>query len=181
MYPVCWHFKLLYLCFLPFPMEADSNSSTKRWYHRCWIDNERASNGFSGRTHLQTPWSTLLEKLTVAQLVNNFPPLMEPKGSLPCPHESPNGPAPNESIPHSQLNLIKIHFNIISLGLPKQPPSFTFSRFLFHACYMPRCSHLPSLDRLIRWPFEKLVDWRQCAAVMHREAVTVMPSCSGRG
>jgi len=28
-------------------------------------------------------------------------------------------------------------------------------------------------------PFEKFVDWRQCVAVMHREAVTVMPSCSG--
>jgi hypothetical protein len=27
-------------------------------------------------------------------------------------------------------------------------------------------------------PFEKLVDWRQCAAVMQREAVIVMPSCS---
>jgi hypothetical protein len=31
------------------------------------------------------------------------------------------------------------------------------------------------------WPFEKFVDWWQCAAVMQREAVTVMPSCSGRG
>jgi hypothetical protein len=30
-------------------------------------------------------------------------------------------------------------------------------------------------------PFEKFVDWRQCAAVMQREAVTVMPSCSGGG
>jgi hypothetical protein len=25
------------------------------------------------------------------------------------------------------------------------------------------------------------VDWRHCAAVMEREAVTVMPSCSGGG
>jgi hypothetical protein len=33
----------------------------------------------------------------------------------------------------------------------------------------------------IRGPFEKSVDWRQCAAVMQREAVTVMPSCSGGG
>jgi hypothetical protein len=32
-----------------------------------------------------------------------------------------------------------------------------------------------------RGPFEKFVDWRQCAAVMQREAVTVMPSCSGGG
>jgi hypothetical protein len=33
----------------------------------------------------------------------------------------------------------------------------------------------------IRGPFAKFVDWRQCAAVMQREAVTVMPSCSGEG
>jgi hypothetical protein len=33
----------------------------------------------------------------------------------------------------------------------------------------------------IRGPFEKLVDWRQCAAVTQREAVTVMPSYSGGG
>jgi hypothetical protein len=33
----------------------------------------------------------------------------------------------------------------------------------------------------IREPFAKFVDWRQCAAVMQREAVTVMPSCSGGG
>jgi hypothetical protein len=32
-----------------------------------------------------------------------------------------------------------------------------------------------------RRPFEKFVDWRQCAAVMQKEAVTVMPSCSGGG
>jgi hypothetical protein len=25
------------------------------------------------------------------------------------------------------------------------------------------------------------MEWRQCAAVMQREAVTVMPSCSGGG
>jgi len=31
----------------------------------------------------------------------------------------------------------------------------------------------------LRGPFEKFVDWRQCAAVMQKEAVTVMPSCSG--
>jgi hypothetical protein len=31
----------------------------------------------------------------------------------------------------------------------------------------------------IRGQFEKFVDWRQCAAVMQKEAVTVVPSCSG--
>jgi hypothetical protein len=30
-------------------------------------------------------------------------------------------------------------------------------------------------------PFEMFVDWRQCAAVMQRKAVTVMPSCSDGG
>jgi hypothetical protein len=29
--------------------------------------------------------------------------------------------------------------------------------------------------------FKKFVDWRQCAAVMQRETVTVMSSCSGEG
>jgi hypothetical protein len=33
----------------------------------------------------------------------------------------------------------------------------------------------------LREPFEKLLEWQQYAAVMHREAVTVMPSCSGGG
>jgi hypothetical protein len=30
-----------------------------------------------------------------------------------------------------------------------------------------------------RRPFEKFMDWRQCAVVMQREAVTVITSCSG--
>jgi hypothetical protein len=33
----------------------------------------------------------------------------------------------------------------------------------------------------LQGPFEKFLDWRQCAAVMQREAATVMPSCSGGG
>jgi hypothetical protein len=32
---------------------------------------------------------------------------------------------------------------------------------------------------ILRGTFEKFVDWRQHAAVMQREAVTVMSSCSG--
>jgi hypothetical protein len=32
-----------------------------------------------------------------------------------------------------------------------------------------------------RGPFEKFVDWRQFAAFMQREAVTLMPNCSGGG
>jgi hypothetical protein len=34
-------------------------------------------------------------------------------------------------------------------------------------------------ETLVRGPFEKFVDWRQCAAVIQRVAVTIMPSCSG--
>jgi hypothetical protein len=33
----------------------------------------------------------------------------------------------------------------------------------------------------LRGPFEKFVDWLQYAAVMQREAVTVMTSFSGEG
>jgi hypothetical protein len=33
---------------------------------------------------------------------------------------------------------------------------------------------------LLGGPFARFIDWRQCATVMQREAVTVMPSCSGR-
>jgi hypothetical protein len=38
-----------------------------------------------------------------------------------------------------------------------------------------------SIFQDVRVPFEKFVDWRHCAAVMQREVVTVMPSCSGGG
>jgi hypothetical protein len=32
---------------------------------------------------------------------------------------------------------------------------------------------------ILQGPFEKFVNWQQCAAFMQREVVTVMPSCSG--
>jgi hypothetical protein len=32
----------------------------------------------------------------------------------------------------------------------------------------------------LRGPFQKFVDWRQCAAVMQKEAVTVIPICRKR-
>jgi len=41
------------------------------------------------------------------------------------------------------------------------------------------CGWSPDCYFYVRGPFEKFVFWRQCAAVMQREAVTVMPSCSG--
>jgi hypothetical protein len=34
-------------------------------------------------------------------------------------------------------------------------------------------------NRNIRGSFVKFVDWLQCAAIMQREAVTVMASCGG--
>jgi hypothetical protein len=40
---------------------------------------------------------------------------------------------------------------------------------------------LHSASTKIRGPFEKFVDWRQCAAVLQREALNVGPSCSGGG
>jgi hypothetical protein len=33
--------------------------------------------------------------------------------------------------------------------------------------------------QVIRGPFAKFVDWRQCAAVIQRKAIIVMPSFSG--
>jgi hypothetical protein len=38
----------------------------------------------------------------------------------------------------------------------------------------------PATLIMLRGPFEKYVDWQR-AALMQREAVTVMPSCSGGG
>jgi hypothetical protein len=42
-------------------------------------------------------------------------------------------------------------------------------------------STFPHIFRVIRGPFEKFVDWQQCAAITQREAVTVMPNCNGGG
>jgi hypothetical protein len=33
----------------------------------------------------------------------------------------------------------------------------------------------------VQGPFARFMDWRQCAAVMQKEAVTVMPNCNGGG
>jgi hypothetical protein len=38
-----------------------------------------------------------------------------------------------------------------------------------------------SRSTYLRGPFEKYMNWRQCAAVMQREAMTVMPNCSSGG
>jgi hypothetical protein len=45
-------------------------------------------------------------------------------------------------------------------------------------CYLTNTSQLVCV---CTGSFGEFVDWRQCTAVMQREAVTVMPSCSGGG
>jgi hypothetical protein len=40
-------------------------------------------------------------------------------------------------------------------------------------------SEVSIAERELRGLFEKLVNWQQCTVVMQREALTVMPSCSG--
>jgi hypothetical protein len=55
-------------------------------------------------------------------------------------------------------------------------------RLFLDVCMCARaCTHACNVCMYIRGPFERFVDWRQCAAVMLREAVTIMPSCSGGG
>jgi hypothetical protein len=52
----------------------------------------------------------------------------------------------------------------------------------FEMTFLSECGNVPDYSsKDIRGSFEKFVDWRKCAAVMQREAVTVMPSCSGGG
>jgi hypothetical protein len=50
----------------------------------------------------------------------------------------------------------------------------TYTNYLLLSCPV-----LFSFDR--QESFEKFMDWRQCAAVMQREAVTVIPSFNGGG
>jgi hypothetical protein len=66
------------------------------------------------------------------------------------------------------------HFHSVAQG-PTQLPDMWAS----HLQLVPRLRMPGVLSRILRKPFEKFVDWRQCAAVMQREAVIVMPSCGG--
>jgi hypothetical protein len=62
------------------------------------------------------------------------------------------------------------------------PSSFVFLQLsISRNTDVPSCEHLIAESTLsfVRVPFEKFVDWWQCAAVMQREAVTVNASCSG--
>jgi hypothetical protein len=70
----------------------------------------------------------------------------------------------------------KVYMNIIAGSSLVELYSFLF--YSMHT-YMHTCMH--TYIHTYRWSFEKFVDWRQCAAVTQKEAVTVMPSCSGGG
>jgi len=82
---------------------------------------------------------------------------MELEGSLPCSQQPSTGPysEPDCSSPH--LAILKIHSNIIFLSTPRSskwslPFKFSDQNFvlishLFIACYMPRLSYSPGLDR----------------------------------
>jgi hypothetical protein len=79
----------------------------------------------------QTPKSRIvLEKLTVPQLVKNSPHFMEFEGSLPCLHEPPTSPCPNQvnTFYAPTSHFLKIQFNVI----PSTPVSrgvVSFPRF----------------------------------------------------
>jgi hypothetical protein len=86
---------------------------------------------------LVTPWSTvLLQKLTVAQIVNKPPPLIESEGSSPCSQKPATGPYPKQMNPVQLSNryvfimwcLVKHKDNfifILTLPLPLHHPHFS--------------------------------------------------------
>jgi hypothetical protein len=53
--------------------------------------------------------------------------------------------------------------------------------FLFLLSHIPQVLGSCNIFRNVRGPFKRFVDLRQCAAVMQREAVNVVPSCGGGG
>jgi len=59
----------------------------------------------------------------------------------------------------------------------------TLSTLMFTLYRSHRKSHAHLLynETDIQGPFANFVYWRQCAAVMHREGVIVIPSCNGAG
>jgi hypothetical protein len=73
------------------------------------------------------------------------------------------------------VNVFQRRCSATVLRIPFEFPSWEPDMSIFLARFSRNSSPLT------RGPFEKFVNWRQCAAVMQREAVTVMPSCSCGG
>jgi hypothetical protein len=67
-----------------------------------------------------SPWSTVLEKLLTALLLNSLP-FMESEGLLPCSLESATGSytESDESISHLSTYFSQIHSNIFLLSAPR--------------------------------------------------------------
>ena len=96
------------------------------------------------------PWSrVLLEKLTVGQLVKNFPAFSEPEDSLPHSQLPATSPyiEPTRSTPYPHILLLNIILPStpgspkwsLSLRFPHQNP--VYATFLPHTRYMSRPSH----------------------------------------
>jgi hypothetical protein len=65
-----------------------------------------------------------------------------------------------------------------SLGTTPTMSAFLHCGITSYTYLIPPAIQKQEFVRFIRGPYEKFVDWRQCAAVMQEEAVIVMPSCS---
>jgi hypothetical protein len=102
-----WDWKFLTRCYVNTAVKLSFHMSTKM---------PRVVERFLSRTRnvylytrplwhhatMLTPWSRVLEKLVVTQLVKNLPPFMEPDGSLPCSQKPATGPyhEPDKPSPH---------------------------------------------------------------------------------
>ena len=121
------------------------------WIKETMIYNNNNNN--NNNNNLLTPWSNVLDKLTVPQLAKYPPHFMEPEGSLPhlqqlanCPY-----PQPDQSSSWPPSHFLKIHLNTIlpsmpgsskwylPLRFPHQNTVYTYSLLL--PCYTPRQSH----------------------------------------
>ena len=104
-------------------------------------------------TYFLTPWSRVLQKLTVSRLVKKFLAFYGTQRSITTlqnPTTSPY-PEPDQFSPCPTTHFLKIHLNIIlpptpgsskwslSIRLPHQNPAYISP--LPHICYMPRPSH----------------------------------------
>jgi hypothetical protein len=80
----------------------------------------------------------------------------------------------NENVACVRSKLLQTNHAFSSLWQNILLPSLMEFKCLYMPKYFVSCPDL-------RGPFERFVDWRQCTALMQREAVTVMLSWSGGG